>query len=52
MLKSIAIRIDMDLEDDIFEIGKECIMYFDKKTCIDDIRSDERCSGKNSSIFL
>ena len=37
MLKSIAIRIDMDLEDDIFEIGKECIMYFDKKTCIDDI---------------
>ena len=37
MLKSIAIRIDMDFEEDFFEIGKECIMYFDKKGCIDDI---------------
>lgn len=37
MLKSIAIRIDMDFEEDFFEIGKECIMYFDKKDCIDDI---------------
>ena len=37
MLKSISIRIDMDFEEDFFEIGKECIMYFDKKDCIDDI---------------
>ena len=28
---------DMDFEEDFFEIGKECIMYFDKKGCIDDI---------------
>jgi hypothetical protein len=37
MLKSIAIRLDMNIIDDFGEIGKECIMYFDKKTCIDDI---------------
>ena len=27
----------MDFEEDFLEIGKECIMYFDKKGCIDDI---------------
>ena len=37
MLKSMAIRIIMRLQDDFYEIGKECIMYFDKKTCIAEV---------------
>lgn len=37
MLKSIVIRIGMDFKADYYEMGKECIMYFDKKRCIDDI---------------
>ncbi len=28
---------DHYFEEDFYEIGKECIMYFDKKVCIDDI---------------
>jgi len=37
MLKSICIRIGMEYEQDLINIGKDCIIMFEKKKCLKDI---------------
>ena len=37
MVKSIFLRIDIDCTEDFYEVGKECIKYFNKRKTIEDI---------------